>query len=43
MGDFLPDPFASSEVEMPLDLAPRRWASRLRSTRTEMGVQIAPI
>src|SRR3546814_20844785 len=27
-------PFASSEVEMPLELAPSRWVSRLRSTRT---------
>src|SRR3546814_20952060 len=31
-------PFASSEVEMPLDLARCRWVSRLRSTRTELEV-----
>src|SRR3546814_12338460 len=31
-------PFVSSEVETPIGLAPRRWASRLRSTRTGFGV-----
>src|SRR3546814_20711906 len=30
----LPLPFASSEVETPIDLAPHRRASRLRSMRT---------
>src|SRR3546814_6178816 len=33
----LPNPFASSEVEMPLGLALWRWVSRLRSTRTDTG------
>src|SRR3546814_16027078 len=31
-------PVVSSEVETPIGLAPRRWASRLRSTRTGFGV-----
>ena len=34
----LSNPFASSEVEMPLDLALSRWVSRLRSTRTGQGL-----
>src|SRR3546814_16849663 len=31
------DPFASSEVEMPIGLAPRRGVSPLRSTRPGRG------
>src|SRR3546814_20683851 len=35
--DSPPIPFASSEVEMPLDLTLPRRVSRLRSTRTAIG------
>ena len=31
-------PFVPSEVETPIEVAPRRWVSRLRSTRTEKAM-----
>src|SRR3546814_11851010 len=42
ISDLIPLPCVSSEVGTPIELAPLRWVSRLRSTRTGRTEAIMP-